>query len=127
MIQIFLNQYKIDLCLLVLSGGIYALTVLLLYILTTMRNQKNATIAYLLTSVFALIIPRILVEKYNMFGATLSNLFITFILFVLLVIPVWTKLNVIGCHRGRRNLTITEKQLLPKFSVPNDTKGEEKK
>ncbi len=122
-----LNQYKIDLCLLVLSGGIYALTVLLLYILTTMRNQKNATIAYLLTSVFALIIPRILVEKYNMFGATLSNLFITFILFVLLVIPVWTKLNVIGCHRGRRNLTITEKQLLPKFSVPNDTKGEEKK
>lgn len=82
-----LNQYRMDLCLLVLSGTLYALTVLFLYILTTMREQKKATIGYLITSIFALIIPKILVQKYGMTGASLSNLLITFLLLVFLVIP----------------------------------------
>lgn len=83
-----LNKYKMDLCLLVLSGGLYALTVLFLYILTTMRKQNKATIGYIITSIFAFIVPKMLVQKYNMFGATLSNLLITLILLVLLIIPI---------------------------------------
>lgn len=82
-----LNQYRVDLCLLVLSGGLYALTVLFLYILTTMREQKKATIGYLVTSIFALVIPNLFVQKYGMIGASLSNLLITFLLLVFLVIP----------------------------------------
>ncbi len=39
-----LSSYRLDLAILVLSGGLYALTVLFLYILTTMREQKKATI-----------------------------------------------------------------------------------
>lgn len=88
-----LNQYKIDLCLLILSGGIYALTVLFLYILTTMREQNKATIGYITTSIFSLIIPKILVQKYNMLGASISNLLITFILLILLVIPFVIQYN----------------------------------
>ncbi len=82
-----LNQYRLDLCLLVLSGGLYALTVLFLYILTTMREQKKSTIGYIITSIFALFIPQILVEKFNMLGASLSNICITFLLLILLIIP----------------------------------------
>lgn len=82
-----LNQYRLDLCLLVLSGGLYALTVLFLYILTTMREQKKSTIGYIITSIFALFIPQILVEKFNMLGASLSNMCITFLLLILLIIP----------------------------------------
>lgn len=82
-----LNPYRMDLCLLVLSGGLYALTVLFLYILTTMREQKKATIGYLVTSIFALVIPNLFVQKYGMTGASLSNLLITFLLLVFLVIP----------------------------------------
>ena len=81
-----LSKYRIDLCLLVLSGGFYALTVLFLYVLTTMRKQKRATIAYVITSVFALSLPKILVQKYNMLGASISNLMITLVLLIILVV-----------------------------------------
>lgn len=86
-----LEQYRIDLCLLILSGGLYALAVLFLYILTTMREQSKATIGYIITSILALIIPKIFVQKYNMFGASISNLLINFILLILLIIPVIIK------------------------------------
>lgn len=86
-----LNQYRIDLCLLILSGGLYALTVLFLYVLTTMREQNKSTVGYILVSVFAIFLPKILVEKYNMTGASLSNLLITFLLLILLVIPFGIK------------------------------------
>ena len=82
-----LNQYRLDLCLLVLSGGLYALTVLFLYILTTMREQTKSTIGYIITSIFALFVPQLLVEKLNMLGASLSNICITFLLLILLIIP----------------------------------------
>ena len=86
-----LEQYRIDLCLLILSGGLYALAVLFLYILTTMREQSKATIGYIITSIIALIISKIMVQKYNMFGASISNLLINFILLILLIIPVIIK------------------------------------
>lgn len=86
-----LEQYRIDLCLLILSGGLYALAVLFLYILTTIREQSKATIGYIITSILALIIPKILVQKYNMLGASISNLLINFILLILLIIPVIIK------------------------------------
>lgn len=82
-----LNNYRLDLCILVLSGGLYALTVLFLYILTTMRQQKNATLGYILTSIIAFIIPKFLVQNYGMFGASISNLIITFILLIFLIVP----------------------------------------
>ncbi len=81
-----LNEYRIDLCLLVLSGGLYALTVLFLYVLTTMRRQTIATIGYIITSIFALILPKILVEKYNMLGASMSNVLINLVLLIILIV-----------------------------------------
>ncbi len=80
-----LNKYRIDLCLLVLSGGFYALTVLFLYVLTTMRKQTKATIGYVITSIFALILPKMLVQKYNMLGASISNIVINLVLLIILL------------------------------------------
>lgn len=84
-----LGNYQMDLGILVLSGGFYALSVLFFYVLTTMRKQRRASIAYGITSLFALSIPPIFVEKYGMSGATISNLFITIILSLTLIIFFW--------------------------------------
>lgn len=81
-----LFDYKIDLLILVMSGGFYALSILGLYVLTAIRQQKNTVIAYGITTIIAVIVPNILVAKFNMLGATISNLVINLILFIILII-----------------------------------------
>ena len=79
-------MYKIELMILVISGFFYAMATLVFYALSTMRRQKQTTIAYIITSVFSLIIPYILVKKYGMMGTAISNLLITIVLFLILTI-----------------------------------------
>ena len=79
-------KYKIDLIILVMSGGFYALSILGLYVLTAIRQQKNTVIAYGITTIIALILPNVLVSKLGMLGATISNLVINLILFIILII-----------------------------------------
>ena len=81
-----LSMYKIELMILVISGFFYAMATLVFYALSTMRRQKQTTIAYIITSVFSLIIPYILVKKYGMMGTAISNLLITIVLFLILTI-----------------------------------------
>lgn len=79
-----LNEYKIDLLILVLSGAFYSISLLMLYILTTIRKQTQTTIIYIIVSIIAVVIPNLLVEKYGMRGATISNLLVNLNLALLL-------------------------------------------
>lgn len=81
-----LHQYLWDLEILVLSGGFYAISVLFLYLLTTIRKQKLATIAYIISSLIAFMLPNFLVKTQAMRGASISNLIITFSLASILVV-----------------------------------------
>lgn len=81
-----LSPYKIEMLLLVISGFFYASATVMLYALSTIRKQKLTTIAYIITSVIALISSNICVNKWQMKGAIVSNMITTVTLFVLLVI-----------------------------------------
>lgn len=79
-----LNSYKIDLLILVLSGCFYSISVLMLYVSTTIRKQKYTTAIYIIVSIIALIISNILVSNMGMRGASISNVIITIVLATLL-------------------------------------------
>ena len=81
-----LSPYKMEMLLLVISGFFYASATVMLYALSTIRKQKLTTIAYIITSVIALISSNICVNKWQMKGAIVSNMITTVTLFVLLVI-----------------------------------------
>lgn len=80
--QVNLNGYKIHLILMILSGLFYAMATVMFYALGTMRKQKNTTITYIITSVISTLLSYILVNKYGMMGATISNVVIMFLLFI---------------------------------------------
>lgn len=92
-----LQSYLLQLIVLVLSGGLYAISVLLLYVLTTMRSQSSATIAYAITSVVSVFVCNILVKYFNITGASIANALINFILCVIMGILL------IFSYRKRRN------------------------
>ena len=81
-----LSAYKMELFLLILSGLFYASSTVIFYALGTIRRQKNTTIAYSISAVFALIISNILVSKYGILGSTISSVLIMLILFISLSI-----------------------------------------
>ena len=71
-----------------LCGGCFsACSTLTLTLFTTMRKQKVCLIAYGVTSVYAYIVPKILVSANGMTGAALSFLSETALLFVCMAIP----------------------------------------
>ena len=76
-----LSPYKIEMLLLVISGFFYASATVMLYALSTIRKQKLTTIAYIITSVIALISSNICVNKWQMKGAIVSNMITTVTLF----------------------------------------------
>ena len=61
-----LSPYKMEMILLVISGFFYASATVMLYALSTIRKQKLTTIAYIITSVIALIASNICVNKWQM-------------------------------------------------------------
>lgn len=81
-----LNIYKVDLLILVISGCFYAISVLMLNILTTMRRQKIATVIFFIISVITLIICNIMVKELQMRGASISNVIITAMLAIILFV-----------------------------------------
>jgi len=81
-----LKEYKMELFLLILSGLFYASSTVIFYALGTIRKQKNTTIAYAISAVFALVISNVLVDKYAILGSTISSVLIMLILFISLLI-----------------------------------------
>ena len=88
-----LSPYKLEMLLLVVSGFFYASSTVMLYALSTIRKQKLTTVCYIITSISALIVSNIFVEKYGMFGAVGSNMITMLSLFILLSIFFGYELN----------------------------------
>lgn len=80
-----LQNYKTDLLILVLSGGFYSITILMLSVSTTIRKQKSTTIAYIIVSLISLLLSNIMVSKLKMRGASIANVMITAILATMLI------------------------------------------
>lgn len=78
--KVDLSSLKLQLILLILSGFLYAISTILFNALGTMRKQKYTLIPYTLSAIFALIVPKYLVQKYNMQGAVISSILIMLIL-----------------------------------------------
>ena len=81
-----LSLYEIEMILLVISGFFYASATVMLYALSTIRKQKLTTLAYIITSIMALVVSNICVHKWQMRGAVVSNMVTTVTLFILLTV-----------------------------------------
>ena len=81
-----LNQYKIHLIILLISGLFYACSTVIFYAIGTIRKQKSTTIVYGITAIVAIAISNILVKKFAIFGATVSTLLIMLILLLGMII-----------------------------------------
>ena len=68
-----LENYKIDLLILILSGLFYAISNVLFYAVSTIRKQKSSTIVFIITVIFSTLISNILVSKYEMTGAVMAS------------------------------------------------------
>ena len=81
-----LSSYRLELFLLILSGLCYAASTVIFYALGTIRKQKQTTIAYIISAIFALVVSNILVYKYGILGSTISSVIIMTMLFLTLLI-----------------------------------------
>lgn len=81
-----LQAHRLELFLLILSGLFYAASTVIFYALGTIRRQKNTTIAYVISAVFAFIISNILVKTQGILGATMASTSIMVVLFFILFI-----------------------------------------
>lgn len=81
-----IDEYKMDLMILVISGLLYSICNLFFNILGAMRKQKYISVLYIIISVFAFIVPNFIVEKYGMRGAVISNILIMFVLCMLFIV-----------------------------------------
>ena len=81
-----LSSYRLELFLLILSGLCYAASTVIFYALGTIRKQKQTTIAYIISAIFALVVSNILVYKYGILGSTISSVLIMTMLFLTLLI-----------------------------------------
>lgn len=79
-------MYLPQLLTLVVSGGFYAFSILLLYVLTTIRKQEKATIAYAVTAISVIVICNIFVKAYGLTGASIANLCINIMLCLIMSI-----------------------------------------
>ena len=81
-----LNQYKIHLIILLISGLFYACSTVIFYAIGTIRKQKSTTIVYGITAIVAIAISNLLVKKFEILGATVSTLLIMLILLLGMIV-----------------------------------------
>ncbi len=81
-----LQGYRMELMILLVSGGFSAMTVMLFYTLTTMRCQNLAMVGYIIASAAGCILPWAMVKNMGILGAALSSVLIMLILFATLFI-----------------------------------------
>ncbi|WMJ89688.1 lipopolysaccharide biosynthesis protein [Anaerocolumna sp. MB42-C2] len=89
-----LMKYRNELILLLISGGFGACVYLLFHVLTAMRKQVILLAGYAAASVITTVISPVLVQKYNIFGASVVCFISSIILFLIfLSVLVLTVIN----------------------------------
>lgn len=80
------ERYRVLAYLMVVAGGVSATIEFLYAIITVLRHQRSATRPYLITFVFALIVPTALIWAFGLTGAVMGYLGSMILLLTLLVI-----------------------------------------
>lgn len=78
-----LGEYRHVLVLLILSGGLNAVSVALYYVLTIYRSSKSIMAGYIIASVAAYFISPILVERYGLMGGAYSYMAVVMLLIII--------------------------------------------
>lgn len=78
-----LGEYRHVLVLLILSGGLNAVSVALYYVLTIYRSSKSIMAGYITSSVAAYFISPILVERYGLMGGAYSYMAVVLLLIII--------------------------------------------
>ena len=84
-----ISGYRTELVLIMVTGGISALSTFMYYVITVMRIQKYLLVGYLSAFAIALFLPGILVKKYIIAGAVYScaaSLIVLTMVFLLIII-----------------------------------------
>ena len=91
-----LSEYKAELCILMIGGGMLALVTFLAIVMTIIRQQHYLTAGYLITALLALIMSEKFVAGYGIMGASILYTLVMTILAV-----IFTVLLII-CERKRK-------------------------
>ena len=67
-----LSMYRDELLILLMGGGLLAVSGFITVVITIIRKQKDLILAYVIVSIFISIISRVLVERYVVLGAALA-------------------------------------------------------
>ncbi len=78
------EQFRVLAYLMVIAGGVSAAIDFLYAIVTVLRHQSSATLPYLISFVFAAIVPTVLIMIFGLTGAVVGYLLSMCVLFVLL-------------------------------------------
>jgi O-antigen/teichoic acid export membrane protein len=85
-----LNNYKIELMIIILSAVMMALSLILSNLLTILGENKKQTIIYLVTSIISTVTSIILIKKYLIIGAAYSY-FISYLVNVILYLCLYLR------------------------------------
>lgn len=83
-----ISEYRIDLVLIMVTGGVSALATFMYYVITVMRAQKYLLIGYFSAFAIALVLPRLLVKEFAITGAILSctaSLLVLALIFIIII------------------------------------------
>lgn len=87
-----LNEYKLEFCVLLLGGGIMALSALFAIVITTIRKHHALLFGYLFSALLAKVLAAVFVKNYGIMGASflytalMTILAISFIIMLLVFI-----------------------------------------
>lgn len=88
-----LNEYRIELILLLCSGGFGAGVYFLFNTLTAMRQQVSLLIGYTTVALLISILSPILVRNYNIMGAAVSCFAASIILFIIFILVLFVSIH----------------------------------
>lgn len=88
-----LSNYKVDLLILMLGGGILAYVGFLTTIITLMRNQNIILIGYVIGGVLAIVLSQLVVSLYGLRGASILYLLLISVLAVFFSIAFYFNLK----------------------------------
>lgn len=98
-----LSGYKIELLILLFSGGISAINTAFYYTLTVMRSTKNILFSYSLATIVALLFANTIVAKWKLIGGATFHLII-----MLLLCITFASMTMWNFKRNNNKLTVSQ-------------------
>lgn len=84
--NINLNDYVLNLLIIIIGATLYGITTIISTSLTTMRSTLSQLIVFIIVSIFSGVMSNVLVKRFLILGATYSYLFTMILLIVLYIV-----------------------------------------